>query len=523
VLEDARAYPRFVGGLRRFLRDPLTTDDSRRLIRETLVRREQGFLRLLDGAVYANPHSPFRALLEHAGVELGDVVRLVRSGGVDGALHELQEAGVHMTLEELRGNIPIRRGSLELSFRTADLDNPLATSVFRARSGGSRSLGRNSLVNFPSFEYQAAYWSVFLSAFGLSERPSAVWYPPIMPGISLTFSEAKVNRRPEWWSLPSPLVRGTGSIREGVLVTSAWAIGRALRRPIPFPRHLPPARAERVAAWLARKRSEGTPGLLLATPSSAVRVCRAAAEHGLDISGSFFRMGGEPFTAAKKKILTDAGCTGACHYFLSELGWVGIACADAAAPDDVHMAMDRVAAVSAERRLPSGHTVATLRFTSLHDSLRTIFLNVETDDFGVLEERECECELGGLGLTQHLHTIRSVEKLTGEGVSFLGETLIALVEDALPARFGGTAADYQLVERERDGATRVQVVVSPRLGPLDSADVVRETLAFFDGRGRAEQVMAGLWRTSGTLEVVRAEPHVTRASKVLPLHLADSS
>src|SRR4029453_822452 len=135
----------------------------------------------------------------------------------------------------------------------------------------SRSLGRTSLVQFPTFEHQAAYWSVFLSAFGLSERPSAMWYPPIMPGISVAFSEAKVNRRPEWGSLPSPLVGGTGSIREGVLVTTAWAIGRALRRPIPFPRHLPPARAERVAAWLARKRSEGTPGLLGATPSSAVR------------------------------------------------------------------------------------------------------------------------------------------------------------------------------------------------------------------------------------------------------------
>jgi hypothetical protein len=97
------------------------------------------------------------------------------------------------------------------------------------------------------------------------------------------------------------------------------------------------------------------------------------------------------------------------------------------------------------------------------------------------------------------------------------------VEDALPARFGGTAADYQLVERERDGATRVQVVVSPRLGPLASGEVIRETLAFLDGRGRTEQVMAGLWRTSGTLEVVRAEPYVTRASKVLPLHLAGSS
>ncbi|MGH3028982.1 MAG: hypothetical protein ACRDMW_10560 [Gaiellaceae bacterium] len=276
-----------------------------------------------------------------------------------------------------------------------------------------------------------------------------------------------------------------------------------------------------MGAWLARKRGEGSPAILAATPSSAVRVCRAAAEHGLDISGSFFRMGGEPYTAAKQKILADAGCAGACHYLMGELGWAGIACADGNAPDDVHVTTDRIAVRRRERRLSSGNTIGTLSFTTLHDSVRTIFLNVEMDDFGVLEERRCGCALGELGLSVHLHTIRSFEKLTGEGVAFLGETLIALVEDALPARFGGTAADYQLVERQRDGTTRVQVVVSPRLGQVDVRQVVDETLAFLEGRGRAEWAMAALWRAGGTLEVVRAEPHVTRASKVLPLHLAD--
>lgn len=513
-------YPRFVGALRGYLRHRMSLGECRRIVSETVASRERNFLHLLERAVYAYPPSPFRALLHHAGAELEDVARLVDSEGLEGALDRLHDAGVHLTLEELRGRIPVRRGSLELQFSSKDLANPLASGVFRARSGGSRSLGRISLVNFDAFSHQAAYWGAFLEAFELSGRPSAVWYPPIMPGLSVVFSEAKVGRRPDWWSLPSPLVRRSGTVREGVLVTTAWAVGGIMRRPIPFPRHLPPASAGHVAAWLARKREEGNPAMLAATPSSAVRVCRAAADDGLDISGSFFRMGGEPYTAAKRRILADAGCAGACHYFLSEVGWVGIACADASAPDDVHVATDRIAVRGGERRLPSGDTIDTLTFTALHHSVRTILINVETDDFGVLEERRCDCRLGELELPVHLHTIRSVEKLTGEGVAFLGEALITLVEDALPARFGGTAADYQLVERERDGATRVQVVVSPRLGPVDPRQVVEETLAFLERRAPA---MAALWRAGGTLEVVRAEPHVTRASKVMPLHLAGES
>ena len=32
-------------------------------------------------------------------------------------------------------------------------------------------------------------------------------------------------------------------------------------------------------------------------------------------------------------------------------------------------------------------------------------------------------------------------------------------------------------------------------------------------------MMAGIWRDASTLEVVRAEPHVTRASKINALHV----
>ena len=64
-----------------------------------------------------------------------------------------------------------------------------------------------------------------------------------------------------------------------------------------------------------------------------------------------------------------------------------------------------------------------------------------------------------------LHSIRSFEKLTGEGVSFLGETLLELVETVLPARFGGAITDYQFAEHETErGVTRLELRVHLRVG-----------------------------------------------------------
>ena len=110
---------------------------------------------------------------------------------------------------------------------------------------------------------------------------------------------------------------------------------------------------------------------------------------------------------------------------------------------------------------------------------------------------------------------------TGEGMTFLGHDLIRLVEEVLPARFGGGPTDYQFVEVERDGLPRVDLLVSPRLGPLDEPAVAAAVLAFLDHIPGAAQIdFADRWRQGGTLAIRRAEPLHTAASKVLALHVA---
>jgi hypothetical protein len=145
-------------------------------------------------------------------------------------------------------------------------------------------------------------------------------------------------------------------------------------------------------------------------------------------------------------------------------------------------------------------------------------INVESDDHAVLEHRSCGCPWDELGLSLHLRDIRSHEKLTTEGNHFLGSDLMALIDEVLPARFGGGPTDYQLVEEEVEGLPKVSVVVRPGVGEVAERDVVSAVIEFLRAKP-ANRLMADFWEQSGTVRLVRREPHVTAAGKTPALHV----
>jgi hypothetical protein len=290
---------------------------------------------------------------------------------------------------------------------------------------------------------------------------------------------------------------------------------------LPWPEYVPLRDAARVARWVAEKRRDGTPALLNTTASSGVRVCLAAEEHGLDISGTFFRLGGEPFTAARAEAIGRTGARAVSNYSMSELGRVAVACAAPEALDDLHVAIDQLAVIQRERAVGPGAVVPALLYTTLRPTAPKLMLNVESDDYGTLEERDCGCLLGRLGFTTHVYDVRSYEKLTSEGMTFVGSDLIVLLDEVLPARFGGQPTDYQLVEEEVGGVPKVGIVISPTVGAVDERAVVETVLAGLSTGPGYKAMMADVWRNGDTLHVVRREPYATGAGKVLPLHVLD--
>ena len=78
-----------------------------------------------------------------------------------------------------------------------------------------------------------------------------------------------------------------------------------------------------------------------------------------------------------------------------------------------------------------------LLLTSLRSTAPVILLNASMGDQGFMVARRCDCPLERVGWTTHLHTIRSYEKLTAGGMTFLDTDVVRVLEQTLPATFGG--------------------------------------------------------------------------------------
>jgi hypothetical protein len=515
---SARAFARLTRDLGPFLANPLDDRTALSEIERLVATREAAFLGLLELTVWGRPASPLSRLLAHAGVTPGDLDASVRGEGLEQTLLRLHADGVRLTLAEMRGRAPIVRGSLELQATPEDFANPLLTGTLDAESGGSTGARTRTAFDLASVADDAAHWSLFRQIFDLQGRPLASWYPgpPGVAGIKGVLRAAKVGDPVARWFSQTPMRWSRQDARYAVL---ARYLAVASRGTVPYPEHVPPEHVGVVVDWLAEHVAGGRAPVLMCTPSSAVRVCDAAGRCGADIAGTFFRCGGEPYTQGKDAAIRAEGCAGAGNYAASEVGGaIGIACGAPVEPGEVHVCEDRIALVEVDALHAGGEALTVLAGTTLSATSPTVVINLELDDYATVDQRDCGCLLGRAGLRMHLRGIRSHAKLTVEGMHFLGDEIVRLVELELPSRFGGGPMSYQLVEEENAGGrTSVLAVVSPTVGPLDEAAVAAAVLEFLAAGGPAQRMMADVWRQAGTVRVVRREPAATVASKVPPL------
>ena len=255
-------FGRYAGGIRAFLQQPLGPDECRRIVLDQKARREQSFLAILERGVYENPRSPYRRLLEHAGVRFPDAEALVARLGLEGALDALYDRGVYVTIDEFKGRKPIVRDGLTIETRAGDFDNPLLVAHYETRTGGSRGPRTRIVVDLDMLAYEAAQTQIFLSAFGIEDRPVGIWRE-VLPGpvgIKTFLRHTKIGGRVLAWFTPRKPMARLEDVKYQIFTLATAFISRLAGKAMPMPVYVPPDKAGRIAAWLAEQKQQRESG-----------------------------------------------------------------------------------------------------------------------------------------------------------------------------------------------------------------------------------------------------------------------
>jgi hypothetical protein len=510
---------RFLAGLPAFLREPAREIAARAELERRLARREADFVALVKRAVYDQPASPYRALLRHAGCEYGDLARDVGRDGVEAVLGRLAQQGVYLTVAELKGRTDVKRGGRAFRVDPATLRNPASVPHIPGASSGSRGTAALVPLDLAFVRERAVDYALFAAALLPAATVHGVWKAPGGDVLDNLLCFAGAGMVAERWFLQFDPGRSGLHPAYRASATALRLGSRLAGVRLPRPEVVPLDDALPVARWLASAIDRGCTPHLQIFSSAAVAVCRAAQEAGLRLEGARFMVGGEPLTPARVEVIRGSGAVPLPRYGTAEAPSIALGCAQADRGDTVHLLGDLYALIPArgsatESGLPDG----ALLLTALRPTAPLVLLNASLGDQAVVDRAGCRCPLSRAGWTTTLHTIRSFEKLTAGGVSFMAADLIRVLEERLPECFGGGPTDFQLVEQEAPGGPPcLRLLVHPRVPAPDLPAVGEAFLDSIGGGRRTERLMAALWRQGRFLHVERRAPVATASGKILHL------
>ncbi|HUQ20784.1 MAG TPA: hypothetical protein VM099_14300 [Gemmatimonadaceae bacterium] len=521
VISELAAFAKFLGGLHRLVRRRMSVAEALSIIQTRLDNREANFLTSLEGSVYTNPRSPYRALLAMAGCTIEDVRELLKNEGLDGTLTRLRTEGVYVSFEEFKGLTPIVRGSLHLEPAPGDFDNPSAQRYFSSTTGGSTGTGRRVRLDLKHLEAVLPTRIVVFHVQGLTGIPTAAWMdlPPAgLKGLILDIAAGEKSRH--WF-----ITRDFGWKRHAKYRAATHATLMAIRLAgggkSRWPKHVPLERAVTLARWCRDQVKIHGACMMYSSVSGILRIAIAARENDIDMTGVILRGGGEPPTSAKVAQIVASGATFYSSYAFSEVGTVGSSCLNATGPNDQHFMEDHLAMIQATRKVPGFDVeVPAFCFTSLLPTAAKMLLNVESDDYGSVDTRPCGCTWEKLGFSVHIRDIRSFRKLTGEGITLVGSDIERVLDQFLPGRYGGSALDYQFAEEEDSrGFTRIIIRVAPHIVVPDERKMIEFVLDSLRQLGGGAAVAEAAWRRANTLAIRREIPAMTSRGKLLPLDI----
>jgi hypothetical protein len=506
VRRQVAATFRLTRDLPGFVRRTVEPGEALALVTERQQHREQRFLQLLRGSMYADRRGPYRRMLDHAGCTFEDVLALVKREGLEGALARLAANGVHVSQAEMKGRADIVRGSLRVATRPNDFDNPRNPAHFVVPTSGSS--GRQLFVNRSLWEL-AEIGDVIAIALRTFR-----WDAPAYVKWSTLPHSMMENLR-----LGMPIVGWFNAMEKLPLAARAlqwwvWLWSNLCGARVARPRTFRLTEPTEMARWLDSELASHPRILMDATASSVARVSTAAIEAGISLDRLLWLPWGEPLSAARQRLIEQSGARSMPVYSTVETGPIAVACGSRAAPDEMHVRTESFAVI---QHSTGPASPSALLATSLSAWAPKLLLNAETGDRARDVDGACDCELHRAGLTKRVVDVRSIEKLTVQGVTIIGDDLASLIEFELPRRFGGRPGSFQLAEVETADA-RVGLVVraDPALGPIDESVVVQAVLSAIAERSHVDRHMARLLQLADALRVERASPWTTSSGKLPP-------
>ncbi len=505
-----------------FLRDRVSVERARAEIKHALEKRQERFLALARGSIYGRPESPYLKLLDSAGCDYADLEALVRRHGLEAALERLAASGVYLTSDEFKGKQEVVRGARSFRVDPGDFERRSPAPGFATESSGTRNRPLRSVIRLDWLELRTFATAIFFDAHDLFSYSQAV-YDSILPGSAINhlLVNAKLGQATERWfarRVPEP-----SRLHSAARYLGTCLILLAARRRIetPLPRFVDDADLSPIVRWIESEKRKGKNCYITTVASSAARIARAAYEMGVPLDGTKLNVAGEPFTQAKEEVLRRSGAGFTTRYSYGGNMSIGMGCAAPADRDEVHVNQHLFAIirnpVSLEAAAPAIHPFL---LTTLAAEAPRLLLNVANGDYGTISARDCGCALQSAGLRMHLHSIRSFEKLTTEGMNYYYGDLFELLERTIPCAFGGGPGDYQLVEEEDEsGQTRLTLLVHPGVGAMDEAALLARLMEAFATGPWGRRFVGGVWRNAGAFRIRREVPHASRRGKVLPLHL----
>jgi hypothetical protein len=519
IVSTAKAYLRFALELRGYLHNTVAYDEAQETIKHQLAHREENFISTLKTNIFDYPRSPYLALFQAANITLADVEKMVATQGLDSTLDALYDANVYVTFEEYKGRVPLKRGNLEVPLSEADFDSPNLDVAMIGATGGSTGKPTRTKVDFKYLAQSGKHAAINRHAHELSDAIVILWFGllPETAAAGSVLANAHIGLETEHWFSS---IRGNES-NMGWFYTFLTYVMILMARfhglKFPFPKYVSIDDPFPIVETIAKALQKGKGVIVASTTSKSVRISLCAQQNGIDLTGVVIYGLSEPSTSAKVAMIEASGAKFLNYYATTETNEIGLACKNPTDPTDVHFMSNHLAMIQRPQQI-FDQTVNAFHFTTLLPISPKTFLNVQLDDYGIVEERDCGCPFYQMGFTTHIRQMSSFRKLTGEGVTLVGSDMVHILEHVLPSKFGGSLLDYQLVEEENaQGFTKLVLYVAPSVSIPDENEVLEVFLDTMKQSAPSVRLAQAEYRTGDVVSIRREKPIVTSRGKYFPI------